>query len=211
MKMTNIPSAFDELNQLEPVIPLIYQALDRGTESAADFFEQAGKTVNPALYPELVRYFAAEELRDKGQVVEEFVQEPIGRNGLCLVYKKRRIRIWKATEDELPAPGTSSVKTGFLNQQLSWDLADLENPGPIERNLAILWNIDPRHRLSGLHLVYPRATASSWSPAAKYWSAEIHNPFLSDAKRPAGLEGSAKDLPIGLIEVERDSTETHYG
>ena len=78
MIMTNIPSALDELNQLEPVISVIYQALERGTEAAADFFEQHGKTVNLALYPELVRYFAAEDLRDKGQVVEEFVQEPIG-------------------------------------------------------------------------------------------------------------------------------------
>ena len=38
MIMTNIPSALDELNQLEPVISVIYQALERGTEAAADFF-----------------------------------------------------------------------------------------------------------------------------------------------------------------------------
>lgn len=210
MIMTNTPSSNEELQYLQPVIPIIYQAIDLATEAACAFFEQHSKPNNSALYPDLVRYYAGEELRDKGQVVEDFTRQPMGRNGLCIVFKGRRIRIWKADEDELPAPGTSSVKNGFLNQQLSWDMGAISEPVLIERNLAILWNVDSRRRLRRLYLVLPKATKNTWSPAEQYWSIEIPNPFLSDipqsdAPKSKDPEAGTKDLPFGLPDVEDEA------
>jgi hypothetical protein len=141
--------------------------------------------------------------------VEEFEAEDIAKNGLCVVHRGRRIRMWKAESDELPAPGSSSVKKGFLNQQLGWNLND-GNPSEITLNIVVLWNVNASRRLEKLHLVMPGSAESKWATAKKRWSCEIPDPFLSGsaAPRPPILPvGGPKDLPISLPDSGAQEAE----
>ena len=207
MKNASVPSYPDELAAIAPLIPILFPAFERSTERACEFFEKLGKEINVDLFPELVRYYMAEELKDKGLVLENYQFEEIRKNGLCLVFNQRRIRIWKADENDLPAPGNSGVKMGFLNQQLSFSLASDGAFIAVERNLVILWNVNVHHRFARLHLVMPESAENKWSTAGAYWAEEIPNPLLSDAAKPLETEDAeSTDIP-GIQHPDTDAEE----
>ena len=180
---------------------------ESSTELACQFFEKEGKPVNRALYPDLVRYYARLRLEDEGYVVENLESENIGKNGLCIVFRQRRIRMWKAASDELPAPGPSASKAGFLNQQLSFRIFGDDDASNATLNLAVLWNANSEYRLERLHLALPEYTRSIWAPATKRWSCEIPNPLLPHAASTRSDDpppDKPRDLPIRLVGPEAE-------
>lgn len=202
-----IPDPDDELENLAPLIPILFEGFEAATEKASQFFESQSKPVNSALYPTLVRYYMREHLKDKGQVVDEFDREEIFNNGLCVTYGVRRIRMWKAYDDTIPPPGSSFTKQSFLGQQLAMSLFG-DNPKPIELNLVILWNVNSHYRLSGLYLACPKSALHNGAAAEAYWSRPIPHPAesLVDTHLEPKSE-SSKDLPIEVSEVEVDDSK----
>lgn len=210
-KVARIPEPNEELRKLEPLIPVLFEAFEGATESACAFFEGEEKPINAALHPCLVRYYARDFLQDKCQVVEEFEREEIANNGLCLAYRGRRYRIWKAEDERLPAPGPSGVKQAFLNQQLSMFLPEHGEARPVDLNLVILWNVDQQHRLTGLHLVCPKWASSDGLTAEAHWACPIEHPAAGMAgvpsePRPTEPDGY-KDLPIEIRETDARDIE----
>ncbi len=202
------PSPDDELRNLEPLIGLLYEGFERATEEACQFFEMRTKPIDPALYAPLVRYHMVQFLRDKGQVVDDFEQEKLFNNGLCVTFAGRCIRMWKAGDDTLPSPGSSIAKQSFLSQQLTY----LPETGgvlrPLVINLVILWNIDAHHRLKRLHLVCPKSASQDGLFVEAYWSCPIPHPATYvDTSQVARSEIESEDLPIGIRVPEAASNE----
>jgi len=201
------PIPEDEIATLSPLLPLLFEAFESATEEACQFFETRGRPVNRPLFPALVRYQAKEHLEQHGQIVDDLDTEDIGINGLSLIHRARRVRIWKAEDDELPAPGTSRPKTLFLNQQLGLFLPEHGNPSTIELNLALLWNVDRNHRLKALHLACPKSAFYTWSPAQAWWTVQLRHPGSAtgvEVREPPVAPG---DLPLRRIEPEADARE----
>ena len=190
MKQTQAPSAHAELARLSGIIPVIVEAIETGTVRAVEFFENQEKDVNRQLFPSLVRYFAGELLSDRGHVIDNFDREVIGNIGLSMKYRERRIRIWKADGDTLPAPGKSNPKSDFLNQQLALDFSVPESPTYIELNLVMLWNVDHKFRLTGLHVALPQSAESAWMPAKAHWVERIPVPYVAALAKSDQVSGN---------------------
>lgn len=199
------PNSNDEMRLLAPLTRVLFASFDRNTERACHFFESASKSINPYLYPELVRYWVREDLKEHYKVVGDIICEDITKNGISVVFGGRRIRIWKAKEDELPAPGRSQVKKAFLGQQLSFYISNEGVLKQIENNLAILWVVDSRRRLDKLFLALPESVEDDWVPAKAHWIDPIPNPFLSDdtsPNQPVDNEGPGNTGGPGDIDLE---------
>jgi hypothetical protein len=190
-----------------PALPLLFEAFESAAEQACQFFEARATPVNRPLFPALVRYHARELLEQRGQTVDELDSEDIGNNGLCLIHRARRIRVWKAEDDELPPPGTSRLKSLFLNQQLGLFLPEDNTPSSIQLNLALLWNVDSNFRLKALHLACPRSAFHMWSPAEAWWTVRLTHPgSAASADIPEPLSDLG-DLPLRRIEPQADTRE----
>lgn len=204
-----VPSQAAELSLLRPLLPLIWEALEIGTTNATKHFKDYKGKFSPYLFANLVRWHAGVFLQDKGYVLEEFEHEDMAADGLCLVYRKRRLRIWKAIEGELPAPGRSSIKKDFYNQKVrNPQLIPIDEECPVDLNLAILWNADSRHRLAALHLACPRWASHDGFKAGAWWTIQLDHP----ATATAGATGqsvvpSERDLPIHLKEEPQVQVE----
>lgn len=205
METPHAPNPEDELRVLEPISPLLYEGFERATELACGYFEDQRRPVDPSLFPEIARYEMKHFLEGHGQVVEELSREEVGHNGLCITFAERRIRMWKAPDDQLPVASASQKRRDFLNQQLELYL----NEGvlkAVEWNLVILWNVDSTYGLDGLHLVCPKSASRDGLKVESHWAVRIPHPAASAPPAFYKKEKeSAGDLPLKIAsEEERD-------
>ena len=204
------PNALDpdtEFRNLGSLFPTLFGGFEIATETACQFFESQGKTVNSALYPALVRYYMREYLEDRGQAVDDFDREEIFNNGLCITYGTRRIRMWKTIDDSIPPPGQSFTKQSFLSQQLAMPLLD-GGPKLVELNLVILWNVDFHHRLRRLYLVCPKTSLQNGAAVEAYWSRSIPHPAESSVSGVGEVQpDESTDLPIQIADDGVDESK----
>jgi hypothetical protein len=200
-----IPTAQSEIATLSPLWPMLYEIFEAATERACRFFEADSAPINRDLFPELVRYFVSRELRDKEFILDGFVKESIIKNGLSIIYRDRRIRMWKTLDDELPPPGRSRVKQGFLGQQLSFFPASNGIIKTVKHNLAVLWNIDTNYRLDHLQLAYPESVEEMWVPAKAHWTTQIPHPVSGSVAGKPVIPEDNLELELELIESDSPS------
>ena len=97
------------------------------------------------------------------------------------------LRILKALEGQLPAPGASRARQAFWQQQM---LFDYDAPSAAEirpsLNLLVLWETDAAYTLRRLSLVCPKVGALTRESVAAYWTIEIPHPTVARAPTPAG-------------------------
>jgi hypothetical protein len=195
---------------LKPLLDVIYEGLEAGTEHAREYFEGQSRGIEPTLASALVRYRMKAYLADRAEVVEEYDQEDLANIGLCIRAGKYCIRIWKSGGDFIPPPGRSRSKHGFLHQQLEFVFPDQPGiPRMTELNLVVLWNVDPSYHLTGMHLACPKAAPTNYSTVEVYWAIPIDHPALSiDAQTEAQSESYVThDLPFEPVETEEGDIE----
>jgi hypothetical protein len=218
--MPEIPTAAHVLQALAPLWPPLYTALEWATQQTRAYFDAERVPVDRHLAPSLVRYQAKRYLARLGHDVQEeageaYAFQPLPNNGLSLSSRGDHLyvlRILKALEGQLPAPGGSRARQAFWQQQL---LFDYDAPSAAELrpslNLLVLWEADVAYTLRCLWLVCPRVGGLTRESVAAYWVTEIPHPNVSRstaaAHRPeAPVEGS-DDLDIRLrraVEVSRE-------
>lgn len=156
------------LEDLQPVLPLIYEAFERAIEESKSFFKE-GKGIDPFLFPNLVRYYALEYLESGPWEIDDFSIDRLSNNGIFLRFKDYRIRVWKADEGELPAPGTSESKRIFYEQPDLWE-------GMRFVKLAIIWDTTSKGTLKNLILACPNGDGSPNTAGQAHWQIEIPHP-----------------------------------
>jgi hypothetical protein len=108
------------------------------------------------------------------------------------------LRILKALEGQLPAPGASRARQAFWQQQLIFDYAA---PSAAELrpslNLLVLWETDAAYTLRRLSLVCPKVGALTRESVAAYWMTEIPHPNV-------GRPTSAASMPEAPVEGRDD-------
>ena len=207
MRMTEpIADPEQELEAIGPLIPLLFEAFEAATERACQFFEP-NSPVDSCLFPELVRYFMKGTLADKVEVVQDFEREAVGHNGLSVIFRGRRIRMWKAHDDELPPAGSSRAKRGFLNQQLALFLSETGDSQLVHLNLVILWNVSSSYRLRRLYLACPKSANGTWVPAESWWTREIQHPAAAALPGESSASPDMPDLPFERTDIESDAQQ----
>ena len=164
--MPEIPTPAHVLQALAPLWPPLYTALEWATQQTRAYFDAERVPVDRHLAPSLVRYQAKRYLARLGHDVQEeageaYAFQTLPNNGLSLSYRGDHLyvlRILKALEGQLPAPGASRARQAFWQQQL---LFDYDAPSAAELrpslNLLVLWEADAAYTLRRLWLVCPES------------------------------------------------------
>jgi hypothetical protein len=146
---------------------------------------------------------------------EAYAFETLPNNGLSLTYRGDHLyvlRILKALEGQLPAPGASRARQAFWQQQL---LFDYDAPSAAELrpslNLLVLWEADTAYILRRLWLVCPKVGGLTRESVAAYWMTEIPHPNVSrstaGAHMPEALGDGDDDLAIRVRQAVEASHE----
>jgi hypothetical protein len=112
--MPEIPAPAHVLQALVPLWPPLYTALEWATQQTRAYFDAEGVPIDRHLAPSLVRYQAKRALARLGHAAQEdegeaYAFQTLHNNGLSLSYRGDHLyvlRILKALEGQLPAPGT---------------------------------------------------------------------------------------------------------
>jgi hypothetical protein len=198
--MANIPGPEVVLQDLSPTVPLLFAALEVGLTAARSYFAD-GRPSDPYLGSHLARYEAKKYLMDSGVDCAE-----IANTGLFIRAGKYPIRIFKADEGELPAPGPSLRRQAYYSQmQLQyilpfpeWVAAQIEGP-----NLIIIWDATSSYTLLNLTLACPEIGRTSKNSVSCYWSAPIPHPATMPQYQVAAASiGDVKELVEDLEEIQ---------
>jgi hypothetical protein len=198
--MPEIPAPERVLCALTPLWSPLYTALEWATQQTRAYFETEGAPIDRHLAPSLVRYQAKRQLARLGHNAQEeegeaYAFQTLPNNGLSLSYRGDHLyvlRILKALEGQLPAPGASRARQAFWQQQM---LFDYDVPSSAEMrpslNLLVLWETDAAFTLRRLSLVCPRVGGLTRESVAAYWTVEIPHPAVARAQTPPGSRAPA--------------------
>jgi hypothetical protein len=211
--MPEIPAPERVLHALAPLWPPLYTALEWATQQTRAYFDAEGTPIDRHLAPSLVRYQAKRTLARLGHAAREeddqaYAFQTLPNNGLSLSYRGDHLyvlRILKALEGQLPAPGASRARQAFWQQQM---LFDYDAPSAAELrpslNLLVLWEADAAYTLRRLSLVCPKIGALTRESVAVYWMIEIPHPAV--ARAPVTAADHPPDVPTDTrddLEIRR--------
>jgi hypothetical protein len=211
--MPAIPAPAHVLRALAPLWPPLYTALEWATQQTRAYFDAEDTPVDRHLAPNLIRYQAKQYLVRLGHDAREedgeaYAFQTLPNNGLSLSYRGDHLyvlRILKALEGQLPAPGTSHARQAFWQQQLLFDY-DAPSAADIRPslNLLVLWEADAAYILRRLSLVCPKVGALTRESVAAYWSIEIPHPTVWRPTSRTLMPGAPVEGPDDLdIRVRR--------
>jgi hypothetical protein len=194
MDLPNVPSPEETLADLGWFHPEIHRAFEHGAFKAKNHFETENIEIDSSAFSTLVRLHARDYLKKKG--FDTLEVEHVNLCGLSLKLPNYYIKMWKAVDDGLPAPGHSEPKQEFYQQPLFPN--DGENPLPL--HLIVIWNVDSQKNLSSLWLICPKN--GDERSAEAHWCVKIPDPISTATGSPPS-EGSP-DLPM----THKPQTET---
>lgn len=217
--MKNIPRPQAVINDLAPIIPVVYEGLEQGTFKALEFFdgldEAYRRPIDSHLAAYLTRFYTRIRLKEKGQEVEngedckEYSLKYVPNCGLYLGYQQYKIKIFKSKNGEVPTPGNSIKKQGFYEQMQLFSEIDGVEP---HWNLILLWDVSAPYNLKSLSVACPQAGGRTRNSVIMHWHEPIPEAFLFGIVRPEPTketEDEVEDLPLSLakteIEIEVDN------
>ncbi|MET9761195.1 hypothetical protein ABZ016_19355 [Streptomyces sp. NPDC006372] len=151
----------ESVRQLQPVIPLIFSALEAGLEAANEHHTNNGlvRSDDPWHYAHTARRIALEQLRSEGLQAETESGRPLyAMSGLLLFYKDMAVRILRPSDDArtggvtIPLPGRSKKRQAFWSQAEGSAIPGLETD-----NLLLLWRDQEGKLADPMTLVRPTA------------------------------------------------------
>ncbi len=196
------PGSEEVLQDLLRELALLCESIEAGTQVAREFFEERDWEVDRVLAPHIVRSVVKRVLETTGHRVEEMESEDLANNGLLYHCRRYSIRVLKAQDGVLPAPGPSERRQDFFNQRptqqriLGWAAASGEEEPKIV-HLVVCWDVDHEYELAELYLALPKAGSATKTSVEPEWIVPLD---------PFGLSGNLvshdeepqedEDLPI---------------
>lgn len=180
-----IPGPEETLAQLASLILPLYRSIEASIQEARGFFDEREVSVDPYLFPCLVRYHAKLFLEEAGQTAD-YELDDLANNGLYLRFGGYQIRVLKSDNGKLPVPGTSRPKQEFYSQQLEFDFMQSAPGQPIRGllNLVVLWDVTGLRNLERLTLVCPKAGSTTRDSVEQHWEIQIPHPAYLQESGP---------------------------
>ena len=194
----NPPDPDATLARLQPLLNLLYQALDTSIQDAKAYFDARNETVDPWLFPDQVRYGVKRLLAKHGHTAEEeeqLEQVHLPNNGLMLHVGNDRIRILKADGGDIPAPGPSLRRLEYFNanSQVQLNIGNGDGGSQIHRFLLV-WGADDGHHFTDLYLAYP--LSGTRTSVVLAWSRSVPHPATTITPQTPSTPEPTEDLPI---------------
>lgn len=186
------------VDDLGPLVPHMYRAIEAGVQEALLFHEGNGTSLDPYLFPSIVRWRTRLTLLAANvEVAEEQVEVDSGlpNNGILMTAGPYTIRLLKADHGEVPAPGVSRPRQDFWAQPLFGQQPFV--------NLVVIWDYDAANRSVDLTVACPRSS-DVYGNVELHFSRRLLHPILTAPVLSAEIDD---DLDIRIpapAAVERD-------
>jgi hypothetical protein len=167
------------LDEVRPVLDILYPIFERAVaetqkymQSKMEEFRGCDKELplDPYVFSQLVRFHASELIDSKEFTPIGFLFHRLPNSGMYIEYKGYQVRIWKADEGQLPAPGNSLAKQDFYQQELFPEIRP--------RKLAVLWESFVNGAVS-LILACPSGEGDPWQSGQSHWEITVPHPAQS--------------------------------
>ena len=204
-----VPTSDAVLAEIQPLTDRLWPALESANASALAFFdrERTGeeRRWDATVHASLTRYFAIPLLDGAGLSVQAeagdlpFERIGLANNGICLIRGRHVIRVRKADDGRLPAPG-SQAQEEFYAQQMSlpFNIIGIESPDD-PANFVLLWGINAvDHAMNDLVLACPSATREP------YWYAKVVHPALK-LRRSDNIVRASRDDFDEIVAADSDA------
>jgi len=182
------------LPELQPLTDTLYVVFESAVVEAQNYLEaktaqirggeSADQRMDPYVFSQLVRFYASEVLDSRQYAGVGYFLERLPNCGILLNFAGRQIRVWKADEGQLPAPGNSRAKQDFYQQALF--------PDDVPRKLAVLWE-SYRSGQVVLILACPKGDGEPWESGQSHWEITIPHP-AERAKTASAIASDADDF-----------------
>ncbi len=208
------PGSEQVLEDLRRELALLCESIEAGTQTAREFFEERGWEMDRVLAPHIVRSVVKRVLEATGHRVEEMESESLANNGLLYHCGRYSLRVLKAQDGALPAPGPSERRQDFFNQRpsqqriLGWAAASGEEE-PRIIHLVVCWDVDHEYELAELYLALPRAGSATKTSVEPEWIVPLNPLGLSGGPAGDGEEPQEEDedLPIRRKDGRESSAD----
>jgi hypothetical protein len=125
------------LDKLSPLLSILYKHIEGGIAKARSFFEAEEEPPDPWLFSHIVRWHVCkrlDNLKDPSLSYERSLQ---AMSGIDITYGDRYVKVFKASDGELPAAGRSHPRQEFYKGNLfgqdEWGLPTY---------LAVIWDVN---------------------------------------------------------------------
>lgn len=202
------------MQELSPLFPSIYSALDFGAGKAKEFFEKQetleGKNIDLYLAPHLVRYYALNFLKRNGQDAREDNElslDNIPFNGIHINHGCYQIKILKSNKGDLPVPGHSKTRREYYDQRF----IDFGNGELQDVKLILLWNVDMFYGLGILSLAFPKSGGITRESVTAHWHCKIPEKMLYGKYMITDKITVEEILDLPIEKIDIDKTGTDFG
>ncbi len=163
------------VDDLQALVPVLFTAVEAGTQEAALFFEERDEPIDPYLFPNMVRWRARRELeRAEIDAVEDeecSVDPRLANNGILIKHRGYTLRLLKAGDNgDVPPPGPSKPRQSFYNQPLFGDTEFV--------NLVVVWTYRRDTRAVELELTCPKS-ADAYSNVSLHFRIVLEHPAIA--------------------------------
>lgn len=188
MDSNAIPESDQTAEQVSPLHLLIVQALHYGELRAREAFGIWKRKIERNLFNNLVRFHAADFLREHPQAFIEYAQAKINNNGIGVVFSGFHCKVLKASNGRISGSNRSRARRSFLTQyvqpSLFTGIDDFEDAlRSVRANLVFLWDNDEKYHIDRLWLALPKGIVRH--NVIAYWQVLLPNPLLSAAGESA--------------------------
>jgi|SRR6266850_4776492 len=129
-------------------------------------------------------------------------------SGIELLHKEFRVKVWKASGEEMPIAGGSTQREEYLRQPfLNNYLDSIGENDLIPLKLIMAWDTDLQLHLNTAELVCPKDFESPWKPGDDHFSIPIPHP-AAQVVSPTQFTEEPAELEVSL---ERKQTGSNDG
>jgi hypothetical protein len=186
------------LDKLGPLLSTLYTHIEGGIAEARAFFEAEDvdpeeEPPDPWLFSHIVRWYVCKRLDRLKDPHLSYERSPLAMSGIDITYENRYIKVFKASDGELPAAGRSHPRQEFykgnLFEQDEWGLPTY---------LAVIWDVSSRYHLLDIQLVCPD-DGPAWESGQQKWAKTIPHPANSTLSQQNTVNASG----VELTEIQR--------
>ena len=176
------------LDKLHPLLSILYKYIDEGITKAHSFFEIEDEPPDPWLFSHIVRWHVCKRLDSLNDPHLSYERSPQAMSGIEIFYEDRYIKVFKASDGELPAAGRSRPRQEFYRGNLFG-----EDEWGLPTRLAVIWEVNGSYHLLDIQLVCPD-DGPAWESGQQKWARTIPHPMEFTPAQPTTVNDGATDL-----------------
>jgi hypothetical protein len=181
------------LDKLNPLLSILYKYIEEGIAKAGSFFEGEDESPDPWLFSHIVRWHICRQFDALKDPHLSYERSPQAMSGIDITYEDCDLKVFKASDGELPAAGRSRPRQEFYKG----NLFDDDTLG-LPTHLAVIWDVNGHYQLLDIQLVCPE-DGPAWESGQQKWARTIPHP----AEAAPTQQNTVNTGAVDLTEIQR--------